>query len=120
MSYYGESKQRKQEGVWHYLNRLLAILIVFAVITLIICAFLPELRREREQVSRLEELKKEIEAEKAVLSQRTQQVDLLKNDRGYVEVLARDRLDLMKEGETVFRLEPPARASSAKQPMHAQ
>jgi cell division protein FtsB len=37
-------------------------------------------------------------------------VNLLKTDPGYLEMIARDRLDLMKEGETVFRLEPPASA----------
>jgi cell division protein FtsB len=30
---------------------------------------------------------------------------LLKTDVGYLETIARDRLDLMKEGETIFRLE---------------
>jgi cell division protein FtsB len=32
-------------------------------------------------------------------------VNLLKTDSTYLETLARDRLDLMKEGETIFRLE---------------
>jgi cell division protein FtsB len=30
---------------------------------------------------------------------------LLKTDVSYLETIARDRLDLMKEGETIFRLE---------------
>jgi cell division protein FtsB len=34
-------------------------------------------------------------------------VNLLKTDAGYLETIARDRLDLMKEGETIFRLEQP-------------
>jgi len=33
-------------------------------------------------------------------------VTLLKTDVTYLETIARDRLDLMKEGETIFRLEP--------------
>jgi cell division protein FtsB len=32
-----------------------------------------------------------------------------------LETIARDRLDLMKEGETIFRLEP---AKTAKPPPH--
>lgn len=119
MPYYGDFKQRKQEGVWHFLNRLLGILIVFAFVTLIICAFLPELRKQSEQATRLEELKKGIQAEKTVLSLRTKQVDLLKNDPSYVEVLARDRLDLMKEGETIFRLEPQPSPSASKLKLNA-
>jgi cell division protein FtsB len=38
---------------------------------------------------------------------------MLKTDATYLETIARDRLDLMKEGETIFRLEP-ARAPKAK------
>lgn len=120
VSYYGDYKQRKQQGVWHFLNRLLALLIVFAVITLILCAFLPELRKGREQAARQEDLKKEIETQKTILSQRTKQVDLLKNDPGYVEILARDRLDMMKEGETIFRLEPQPPPDAAKLKLRSQ
>ena len=92
----------------HFLNRLLSILIAFVIITLIIGSFLPELRRQKEQASRLEDLKKEIATQKALLAQRTREVDLLKNDPEYVATQARDKLDMMKEGETVIRFEPQA------------
>lgn len=120
MSYYGDYKQRKQEGVWHFLNRLLVILIVFAFVTLIICWFLPLLRKQREQTTRLEDLKKGFEAQKTRLSLRTKQVDLLKNDPSYVEVLARDRLDMMKPDETIFRLESHASPGASKLKLHSQ
>ena len=35
-------------------------------------------------------------------------MNLLKTDPTYLETIARDRLDLMKEGETIFRLESRA------------
>ncbi len=105
VSYYGEFNQRKPEGVWHFLNRLLILLIVLAFITGIICAFLPMLRLQRDQIDRDENLKKELDAQKAILALRTRQVSLLKNDPGYVETLTRDRLDMMKPDETIFRLE---------------
>jgi len=84
------------------------VLIAFAVITGIICAFLPALRKQREQVERQEDLRKELDLQKAILTQRTRQVSLLNNDPAYVEVIARDRLDLMKDNETIFRLGPQA------------
>ena len=34
------------------------------------------------------------------------QMALLQNDPAYTELLARDKLDLMKPGETIFRMEP--------------
>jgi cell division protein FtsB len=41
-----------------------------------------------------------------LLARATREVNWLKTDPTYLETIARDRLDLMKEGETVFRLEP--------------
>jgi hypothetical protein len=40
------------------------------------------------------------------LAGQTPKVNLLKTDPTYLETIARDRLDLMEEGKTIFRLEP--------------
>ena len=120
VSYYGEFNQRKPEGVWHFLNRLLVLLIALAVIALIICAFLPALRRGRDQADRLEDWKKELDAQNAIYAQRTREVGLLKNDPDYVAVLARDRLDMMKDNETIFRLEPQTTPVPLKSSAHSQ
>jgi cell division protein FtsB len=47
-----------------------------------------------------------------LLARQTREVNLLKTDPTYLETMARDRLDLMKEGETIFRLEqlPPSKS----------
>ena len=45
--------------------------------------------------------------QKILLARQTREVNLLKTDATYLETITRDRLDLMKEGETIFRLEPP-------------
>ena len=112
--HYGDLEPRHQDGVWHFLNRLMVTLIVFAGIILIVCAFVPELKKQHEQNARLDQLKADIERQKALLSRRTREVELLKNDPGYVETLARDRLDLMKEGETIYRIESPGQEKAAK------
>jgi len=49
------------------------------------------------QTARLEELKKSTAEHERV-------VHLLQTDKEYLEMIARDRLDLMKDGETIFRL----------------
>jgi hypothetical protein len=49
------------------------------------------------QTARLEELRKST-------AEHELQVHLLQTDREYLEMIARDRLDLMKDGETIFRL----------------
>ncbi len=99
---------RRDHTVWDFLNRLLLVIIVFAVIAITVCAYLPKLKMEREQTARLEQLKADIEKKRTLLARRTREVDLLQHDPGYVELIARDRLDLMKEGETIFRVETQA------------
>jgi cell division protein FtsB len=105
---YGDFKQRREQGVWHFLNRMMMALILFAGITLIICAFIPLLKEQRSVVERQDQLKAEIEKQKEIYARSSRELDLLKNDPEYVETVARDKLDLMKEGETIFRIEPPA------------
>lgn len=109
---YSEFHARSQKTIWDTLNRFMGVLIALSVVILIACAFVPELNRRREQAGRVEQLKGEIEKQKLLLSQRTREADLLQNDPSYVELLARDRLDMMKPGETIFRIEtqPPAKA----------
>ena len=41
------------------------------------------------------------------------QYDLMKNDREYLETVARDRLDLMRDGETIIRLDRSGDAAPA-------
>jgi cell division protein FtsB len=117
VSYYDDYKQPGQGGFWHVLNRLLTIFIVFAVIALIICLFVPQVRKQQDLARQADDLKSQIETQKAILTLRNRQVDLLKNDPGYVEILARGKLDMMKEGETIFRIEPQA-SPSAKPAKH--
>ncbi len=106
-SQYGGFRQRRDESVWQSLNRLVLGLIIFAVCILIVCAFLPLLKQQRELAGRVEDLRSEVEKKKAVLARTSREEDLLRNNPAYVEMVARDRLDLMKEGETIIRLEPP-------------
>jgi cell division protein FtsB len=41
------------------------------------------------------------------LAKSQRELHLLRNDREYLETIARDRLNLMKPGETIFRIELP-------------
>ena len=100
-------------GIWHSLNRLLFTLIVLTVAALVGYRFLPEVSKRREQQARVEQLKIEVEKERQLLVLNTRKKELLNYDAEYLGLVARDRLDLMKEGETIYRLEP-ARQDKAK------
>jgi cell division protein FtsB len=57
-------------------------------------------------MARVEELKLQVEREEQRLNRANREAELLKRDPEYISLIARDRLDLMKEGEHVFRLDP--------------
>jgi cell division protein FtsB len=94
-------------GIWHSLNRLLVALIALTVVALVAFRFTPEISKRRVQQAILEGLKAEVEKEQQLLARLTREEELLKHDPEYAGLIARDRLDLMKEGETIYRLDPP-------------
>ena len=103
---YSQPRARRSTGLLHSLNRLLKFLIFFAAIALMICTFVPQLKKKRESELRVEQLKAEVAKQKDILARRKREEDLLRNDPQYLETIARDKLDLMKEGETIIRIEP--------------
>jgi cell division protein FtsB len=66
-------------------------------------------KRTQSQVE-IDKLQAQVNDQKLMLARQTREVHLLTHDPTFLEIKARDRLDLMKEGETVFRLEPPPSA----------
>ena len=82
----------------------LATLIVLTVMAGIVYRFLPEGSKRREQLARVEELKMQIEKEEQRLARNTREAEMLVRDPAFIDLIARDRLDLMKEGEKVYRI----------------
>ncbi len=70
---------------------------------------LPEISKRKDQQAQVEDLTAKVEKEKAVLNRNLREENLLKHDPAYVGLIARDRLDLMGEGETIYRLDGPKR-----------
>ena len=48
-----------------------------------------------------------MQREQQLLTRNLREEELLKHDPEYIGIVARDRLDLMREGETIYRIEPP-------------
>lgn len=94
-------------GIWYSLNRLLCVLIFLIVGSIAAYHFLPEVSKRRDQDARVEELKLQVEKQRQLLTRNMRAEELLKHDSEYLGLLARDRLDLMKEGETIYRFDPP-------------
>jgi cell division protein FtsB len=88
-------------------TRVMWALITVALLLTIGFWFYPEWARLASmkkdlamQQERLADLKKKT-------SDHDQEVKLLQTDPQYLEIIAREKLDLMKEGETIFRLNNP-------------
>lgn len=108
---YGDFRARREATVWQRLNSVLRVLLVLALVLVIVSLFLPQSKKLTQSRTEIEKLQGMLNDQKNLLARQTREVNLLKTDPSYLETIARDRLDLMKEGEAIFRLEqlPPAK-----------
>ena len=83
---------------------------MLALALVIVSLFLPPFKKLSKSRGEIDGLQGQVNEQKMLLARQTREVSLLKTDAVYLETMARDRLDLMKEGETIFRLEQPAAA----------
>ncbi len=87
------------------MNRLLVGLIVLALLLFAGLTFYPEWVKRNELTRQLNEEQAKLDAEILLQKKREREVTLLQTDPGYVEIIARDKLGVMKEGETIIRLD---------------
>ncbi|HEV2805413.1 MAG TPA: septum formation initiator family protein [Chthoniobacterales bacterium] len=104
---YGDFRARREATVWQRLNSVLRVLLAAAVVLVILSLFLPLYKKRAQSQNEIDNLQSQVNDQKMLLARQTREVNLLKTDPVYLETIARDRLDLMKDGETIFRLEPP-------------
>jgi len=104
---YGDFRARREASIWQQLNRILRCLLAVALTLVIISLFIPQHKKLTQSRAEIDNLQAQVTEQKMLLARRTREVNLLKTDPEYLETIARDRLDLMREGETIFRLEQP-------------
>jgi cell division protein DivIC len=102
---YGNLRARHEATIWQQMNHILRVLLFIAVWLLIISFFLPPYKKLQQNRAEIDQLQTQLNEQKMLLARQTKQVALLKTDPTYLETIARDSLELMKEGETIFRLE---------------
>ena len=104
-SEYGNYDEPRDDWIRSFLTRILYLLVLVAAFILLICWFLPLVKERQRQQYALQSLKLQVEQERATYNKQSKKLTLLQNDPAYTELLARDKLDLMKPGETIFRME---------------
>jgi len=102
---YGDFRARREASVWQRLNSILRVLLALAALLVIVSLFLPLSKKRAQSQVEIDKLQAQVNDQKMMLARQTREVNLLKTDPAFLEIKARDRLDLMKEGETIFRLE---------------
>ena len=105
-SAYDDYDQPRDDWIRSLVNKILYLLVFVAAFILLICWFLPLVKEQQRQQHALQDLKQQVEQEKTNYNKQSKKLSLLQNDPAYIELLARDKLDLMKPGETIFRMEP--------------
>jgi cell division protein FtsB len=103
---YGDFRARREATVWQRLNRILRVLLFITAWLVIMSLFVPPYKKRVRSQIEIDNLQAQVNDQKLLLARQTREVNLLKTDATYLETIARDRLDLMKEGETIFRLDP--------------
>lgn len=94
--------------IWGRLPALGFAAFVLIVVGGLALLFLPLIRQHRETQQEIERLDREIARQEALERQYRTEIDALKTDPSYVERTARDKLNLTRPNETIFRFEPPA------------
>ena len=108
--YYADDYEPPHVSIWQRLNRLLWALLILTMVAFIIGSFLPELEKQRTEREARNRLHRLIDEQRALHSRYERQIGWLQNDPEYLATLVRDKFDMMREGETILRLEPPKAA----------
>jgi len=109
-SYDPFERRRAEGGGFHQLNRLLILVIIVGLCVGAVIAFKPVFYQYQDQNEKISQFQKDLAREKALYARRVREEQLLRSDPAYLEIISRDRLDVMKPGETIIRLEPPRTA----------
>jgi cell division protein FtsB len=91
--------------VWVSLNRALASAIVLLVLGTLAIRYLPETSKRNEIQLEIQNLEARVFEKRALLKRHEREERLLRTNPEYLSMVAREKLDLMQEGETIFRFD---------------
>jgi cell division protein FtsB len=92
--------------IWGNMLPWLYLLVVLAVVTLGAVIYWPQVEKSQQLQARKLSIQREIEAEQSRTLKLQDELYALRDDRFYVERMARDVLSYGREGETIFKFAP--------------
>jgi cell division protein FtsB len=110
------ARRSRKPDFWHRLNHFLTALVILALLGGAAVLFYPVWQKQQDMRAEIARLEHEKARKTAMLAENRREIELLRTDPAYVETIARDRLNLMKPGETIFRVEIPRTLGTSVQP----
>ena len=95
----------ERPDIWQRLSRLLLAVLFLLVMAVILTLFLPEMDKQRELEAELAELEGVRDAMLYRRQKLAARLEWMKTEPEYLETIARDRLDMHKDGELILRIE---------------
>ena len=99
-------------GLWAKLQSFGFYVFVGIVGFGILLLFLPLMHQRHEMQQDIARLDRELEQQDALEKKQKTEIEALKTDSGYVERTARNKLNLARPNEVIFRFEPPPTANA--------
>ena len=103
---------RWMAGLWAKLQSFGFFVFVGIVAFGILLLFLPLLHQRHAMQQDIARLDQELEQQDALEKRQKTEIEALKTDSGYVERTARNKLNLARPNEVIFRFEPPPTANA--------
>jgi len=97
--------RKPRSNVWKRLSRVMEVVIYLLLALAVFKLFGPELERQEELEAEIDRLSRIRDDKHEKVVRLRQEHRLLKTDKEYLETVARDRLNLQREGEYVIRIE---------------
>ena len=92
-------------NLWNGLCRIMEFVLYALIILAVIKLFWPEVDRQVALQSELERLTLIQNEKEDRVARLRMEHNLLKSDKEYLETISRDRLNMQKDGEFIFRIE---------------
>jgi cell division protein DivIC len=99
-------KQRIDGNIWATLVQVTQMLLILAVLAAMVLCFLPVIQTSQKLQADKTKVSQDIATALETSRRLQQQLELLKNNPLYIERNARDRLNLGRPGEVIFRFDP--------------
>ena len=92
------------KSIWQKLSLYIEVFIYLVIIAIAVKLYIPEHNRAQELEAERQRLEKQRDEKQVVVDQLKRETDNLKSDPKYLEIIARDRLNLQRENEYIVQI----------------